>query len=284
MNVLLHSYTFRDYPLEEAFRCGDRFDYDGIELHRAHFDEDHLDEELPRCQELAEKYAVPIACVDFTADLINEDPGIIEKCVGSVERNIGVCARFGVPLMNGYAGVLTQDPDDYGRNGSALATDAHYERATEALRRLARAAEQGHVTLTLEIHMNTLHDTIASTARLLDSVGSRHLLANPDPANMLATSTAETGPNALDPLRDRIGHFHFKNCREHEGGYTYSVGLAEGDVDTWAYLQKLRELRYNGPVCIEYVGKGDPYVRAEQDIAYLREGLEWLSKAEAEGP
>ena len=38
MKTIMHSYTFRAYPLEEAFRNAARFGWEGIELQPCHFD------------------------------------------------------------------------------------------------------------------------------------------------------------------------------------------------------------------------------------------------------
>lgn len=271
----MHSYTFRDYPLEAACENAARFDWDGLELQQAHFDQDALEHDLPRCKEIAGRHGIPIGCVDFSGDFINDDPKIVEHSVERVALNLAICAQHGVLLMNGFTGFLVTDPTDFGKNGSALATGVHYDRAAEALRHLAEVAGRHGVRLALEIHMNTIHDTVASTARLLDLVKSPHIVANPDPGNLFATSTAEKDADALDKLEGRIGYFHFKNCVERDGVYDFSVRLAEGHIDFFKYVQKLVQIGYNGPVCVEYCGAGDPHVAAEQDIQYLRRCLEW---------
>ncbi|MDK1020247.1 MAG: sugar phosphate isomerase/epimerase family protein [Candidatus Hydrogenedentes bacterium] len=273
MEIFLHSYTFRDRPLREAFQAAKDFAYDGLELSRVHFDETRLQEELLRAVELGGTHNIPITCVDFAGDFFSEDEDAVKRSVALIEGNIGICAGHGIGLMNGYAGVLFGDPNDFANNGSALATDAHYEKAAAALRALGAVAGKSGVRLALEIHMNTIHDTVSSTRRLLDLVDSEHVVATPDPGNMYATSMDDRDPEALDPIRDRIGYFHFKSCREAEGAYDFSVGLANGAVDLSRYLHKLKELGYNGPVCIEHVGTGDPRACAREDAAYLRRML-----------
>ncbi len=274
MKIAMHTYTFRDDPLETACEDAARFAWDGLELHHAHFDQTKLERELPRCKKIAARHNIPIACVDFSADFINDDPKIAENSVELLTKNIAICAKHGIPLMNGFTGFLVADPADFGKNGSALATDTHYDKAAEALRHLAQAAARHNVQLALEIHMNTIHDTIAATAKLLDKVASDHIVANPDPGNLFATSTAEKDPAALDQLQGRIGYFHFKNCVERDGLYDYSVPLAQGHIDSFKYIQKLVQMGYNGPLCVEYCGDGDPHVPAQQDIHYLRQCLE----------
>lgn len=280
MRIVMHSYTFRGYPLEYAFRNALRFGWDGVELQPCHFDRERLVEELPKAIGLGKRYGIPVACVDFGGDFINADAAVVEASVAHLERDIRTCADNGVYLMNGAAGFLGGDPEDYGKNGSALATDAQYERAAEAFRAAGTTAAKLGVRLVFEIHMNTIHDTVASTARLLDLIGLDNIMANPDPGNMFSTSTAEHDPDALEQIQGRIGYFHFKNCYCHGGKYNYSVWLSDGDINLFNYVQKLVNLGYDGPVCIEYCGAGDPHVAAERDIAYLRRCLDRAARPE----
>ena len=270
MNIIMHSYTMRDYTREEAFARASDCGYDGIELQRVYFKEDFLEVELPECVKLSKQHNVPIHCVDFTGDLITDDESIREETIKLIEKNIRVCGEHNVPLMNGFTGFLVSDPDNWGANGSAMASDIHYDRATEGLKHLADVAQRSNVTLTLEIHMNTIHDTVATTSRLLDAVASEHLLANPDPGNCFATSTAEKSPGALDSLKDRIGYFHLKNCKGVQGAFSYEGFLNDGEIDFEAFLAKLHQLGYKAPMCIEYVGGGDANASTQNDIEYLR--------------
>lgn len=279
MDIILHSYTFREYPLEEVFRSAKKFGYSGLELHQIHFNPTYMDEELARCLKLAKTYGVPIACVDFKADLIQQDAKSANEAANLLKRGIEACAKRGIKRMNGFTGFLVgPQPADFGLNGSALATPEHYAQCAERLDLVSEVAEELDVLLTLEIHMNTIHDTVSSTLRLLNLVGSEALLANPDPGNMFATYADDRKPGALEPLARRIGYFHLKNCRQRGTAYDYSVPLAEGDIDFCRVLERLPALGYTGPLCIEYVGNGDPHVRAEADIRYLRQTLDWLSE------
>ena len=275
MQIIMHSYTFRTYSLEYAFRNALRFGWDGVELQPCHFDRERIATELPKAIALGKRHGVPIRCVDFGGDFINEDPAVVEESVTRLEREIEVCAKNGIALMNGSVGSLRADDPDYGKSGSALAQATHYERAAEAFRHLGGVAARGGIRLVFEIHMNTVHDTIASTARLLDLIACDNVMANPDPGNMFSTSTAEKDPSSLDMLDGRIGYFHFKNCLKIGGGYDYSVRLADGHIDYHKWVQKLVDLKYDDGVCVEYCGQGDPHVAAEQDIAYLRRCLDW---------
>ena len=275
----MHSYTFRTYPLREAFANAQRFEWDGIELQPCHFNPDAIETELPAAGELGDSFGVPIRCVDFGGDFISDDPSVIEAATAQTEIAIETCACNGIQLMNGGVGGIVIDDADWGKNGSAAATDIHYDRAADAFRHLGALAAKHAITLVFEIHMNFLHDTIASTARLLDKIGLDNVQANPDPGNMFSTSTAERDPEALDLLDGRLGYFHFKNCRNVAGAWDYSVKLADGEIDIHNWVAKLVAIGYDGPVCIEYCGAGDPHAAAQQDIAYLRSSFEWAQRA-----
>ncbi len=267
----MHSYTFRAYSLKRAFGAAQRFGWDAIELQRCHFDEDDLENSLAKAVKLSGRFDVPITCVDFITDFIDKDRGIVNANVRKVEEYVRVCAKHGIKMLNGAVGTLGRHPTDYSKNGSAMARDIQYKRAAEALRCVGKRAAKHGIQIVIEIHMNTLHDTIASTARLLDLVAMDNVLANPDPGNMFSTCTADRDPDALDQLDGRVGYVHLKNCAFHAGEYNYSVRLADGHVDTFKWLKKLRDIGYKGPICVEYCGEGDPHAAAKRDIRYLND-------------
>ena len=279
IQILLHSYTFRDLPLEEAFVAARDFGYDGLELSRVHFDDAAPEADLKRAAELASTYGVPIAVLDFACDFISPDDADRTEAAEKLERNMRAAAKHGVSLMNGYVGVLAEDGQPFSANGSALANDGHYEYAAEALRRAIPLADELGLTLSLEIHMNTIHDTVASMRRLLEDVGVPSLRVTPDPGNMYATSMIDRDPVVLGALSDRLGLFHVKNCRDAAGEIDYSVSLEEGTLDIPAYLHLLADIRYNSPLCIEHVGDGDPRTMAQHDIVYLRQCVEQVPRA-----
>lgn len=276
MQFVMHSYSFRDYAFEYAVRCAERFGYDGIELQPCHFNPADLPNELPNALEISGRYRLPIACVDWSGDFIHDDPKVIEQSVQLLEQYIDLCSGQNIKLLNGCPGWLTDSSPAYGDQGSRLAHDHHYERAADAFRHLGKYAAEGNVTIVFEIHMNALTDTIASTARLLDMIKSDHVLANPDPGNMFATHTAERDPEALDRLEGRIGYLHLKNCLDQGGGrYDFSVKLADGHINTHRWVDKMLRMGYDGPICIEFCGDGDPHPAAMEDNAYLRRVVDW---------
>jgi sugar phosphate isomerase/epimerase len=278
MKTVMHSYTFRGYSLETAIANAQRFGWDALELQPCHFDPDDVGNEVKNAVALGRKYEVPIHCLDFGGDFINADMKVVEGEVRKMEQFIDTCEANGIGVMNGSAGHLTTGSDDYGKNGSTLANDDHYARAAEAFRHLGAYAGERGIRIVFEVHMNTIHDTFVSSVKLLDLIGLDNVMANPDSGNMFSTSTAEKSAEDLEMLRGRIGYMHFKNCVLHAGKYNYSVKLADGNIDTFTWFQKLVDMGYNDAVCVEYCGEGDPRPAAEQDRAYVRRCLDWATR------
>jgi len=274
MRFYLHSFTFRNYSIDHALRKAAELDWDGLELHTKHFDESKFRDELTAIIEKATRFRVDVAVLDFSANFIADDPAVREQSVNKLREMIPIAREFGISVMNGYAGFLTgSDPRDFGSNGSALATDEHYDRATEALRQIAPIAEREGMTLTLEIHMNTIHDTAETALRLIDAVNSPALRVNFDPGNMFATPTAEDPLSAIQKLKGKLGLCHLKNCVMINGKPDFSVPLESGHIDYYKILEALLDTGYDDLVSIEYCGQGDPNVPAARDIAYARRTL-----------
>lgn len=232
---------------------------------------------------LADRRGLDICVVDFKADLIQPDAAAANEAGSLLEQTIHACEKLGIRRLNGFTGFLAgKEPTAFAKNGSALATDGHYNRCAERLRKAATVAEQAGVALSLEVHMNTIHDTVASTLRLLELVGSPNVTATPDPGNLFATRPGERAPEPWAPLRGRIGHVHLKNCVQRGSEFDYSVPLSGGHIDIYRHLRQLLGLGYTGAFCLEYVGSGDPHVPAVADIEYLKRCLSWMLDGQAE--
>lgn len=272
--IWMHSYTYRSYPVERALKKAEAYGYSGLELSTVHVDAKNVEADLARIVGLSKKYGVPIAVLDHGADLATADTAAHAQAVESWKTAIRRAATLGARFVNGSVGSFYgPDPNNFSANGSKLATDEHYYRAAEGLNQISKVAEQEGVTVALEIHMNTIHDSAASTLRLLRDVRSRYVVSNIDPGNMHATGHAESAPQAVQLLGERLQFVHLKNCRIRNGAWDYSWLLDAGDIDMFSVIHAMKNNGYTGPFCIEYCGLGDPDVAAERDIQYLRKIL-----------
>lgn len=269
----MHSYTFRDYPIERALRKAKQYGYDGVELSPCHWGWSHAEMQR-RFDEIfaaAEAAAMPIRVVDFGGDFLNPDQAVRAGAVAGLKALLPRVKALGVTTVNGGAGgVVGPNPNDWNANGSAAATEEHWRWASEAFRQVAEVAEQTGVLVTFEVHMNALHDTGASTVRLLESIGSPMIKAALDAGNMLPLKRAEAAHEAVRVLGRHLGFIHLKNCRMRQGVADYSVALDDGDIDMFQVILALKEIGFKGDYCIEYCGIGDASSKAEGDLRYLR--------------
>ncbi|MDD4693210.1 MAG: sugar phosphate isomerase/epimerase [Firmicutes bacterium] len=268
MNIVLHSYTFRGYSVERAFYKAAEYGYDGIELSTVHF---KTEADIQKAVALSKKFQVPIASIDGGTDLLNE-----ANANASIEKMkwlIDMAAKYDIPIINGgIANKIGTDGSKYGENGSVLLTDADYEYLGQKFQDVAKYAEENKILIVFEIHMNTPHDTGASTLKLLELIDSEWVKANPDPGNIFAITSSEGPYAAVEKVRGRIGYFHAKNCRKTAlgNGWNYSYLLENGSVDYYRIVCQLVEQGFDGSICIEYCGEGDPAFAAAKDIVYLR--------------
>jgi sugar phosphate isomerase/epimerase len=272
--LYMHSYTYRGQSIQRAARKCREYGYDGLELVTSHYDRAQPEESIAAAVETARAAGTRIAVVDFSGNLIAEDAESRNRAATEIAGIIRLAAKHGALGINGGVGSLVgPDPGNYSENGSRIATAAQYDRAAEGLRSLAQLAASEGIWISLEIHMNTPHDTAASTLKLLELVDHPSVVANLDPGNMYAVADAEGMAEAVRVLGDRLGYVHLKNCRQIAGGYDYSWMLENGDIDLYRGLRAVVESGYTGDYCIEYCGKGDPSVAARADARYFRETL-----------
>jgi sugar phosphate isomerase/epimerase len=267
--VYLHSWNYRDDTFATAVARGAAFGYDGIEVYGGHFP-DAADpvgglEELCR---VAGEGGLPVKVAPLIVDVLTVADGEVAARTGAAVDLVTAAGRLGIPTLNAMIGWLRPDAAD--RDGSALATDAHFERAIKLCGELAEAAEAAGVQITLETHMQTIHDVAASTRRIIEAVDSPQLRVNFDAGNMYSVAHAEPADEALDQLREQVTYVHLKNCRDINGQFDYHWSLAGGDLDYRRLVGSLAGGGFAGPYCIEYSGAGDRDQATRADLAYLR--------------
>jgi len=284
MDLLLHSYSLRHYPLGHVFGIAREHGWDGIELVLWHYDAERVEDELTAAVALGGDYGIRIGCVGYAGRFTDSDPQVRAHSVEVTERTIRACARHGITLVNGWAGSLVRDPADWRVNGSAAASPHHYELAAAAYQRLAKVAAAEGVRIAVETHPAAVHDTVAATARLLAMIGDPVVVANPDPGNTYVFGGAERDPAVLDLLAGRIGYFHMKNCLPGEGQANFNVDTAYGCIDNVAWLTKLTALGGIPSLAIEYCGEGDAHPVLAAAPAYARRCLSLAARLLAAAP
>ena len=243
--------------------------------------------EAMSASELAELRAMAAdAGVTLTLKLHHRDlssPEVADVNEASILRAIQVAEIVDAPIVSiglpTPPAVLDAASRRLGRpwNGSgADMPDDAFEGAADALRRLADAAVDVGVDLTIELHQGSIVDTSERLLRLLDLVDYANVGANPDIANNLQTTPppGETWRDAIERLAPRANYWHVKNLRRIEipGRSPYLVrrALHEGEIDyRWA-VSVMQEAGFDGYVVIEGPGSGDHLRACEEGRLYIR--------------
>jgi sugar phosphate isomerase/epimerase len=282
--VILNSFNYRKYSLERAMRRAKSYGYDGVEIWSGHFKLETIEQDLQEAQRLSRQIGIGTPVLNLSGNVIGDDDDERRSRTARIVEVIRRCPEYGVSLINGYAGSIIVDRGNWANNGSAAARAAHYARAAEAYRIFGAEAERAGVTITLEVHMNTIHDTAASAVKLLEMIGSPAVRANLDPGNMWGVRTAEHPVEAVSILGDRIAFVHFKNARRVTYipvGVDYDYTLKDGEIDFYAVVSALVRAGFTGPYGLEWSGSGDPSIPSREDIAYLKGLLEDVAADEA---
>jgi 3-dehydroshikimate dehydratase len=259
--TVLHSYSLRAYPRSHVFAVARAGGWPAVELAAC-----HLHDDLPAALAEARAAGVAVHCVGYWGEFPR-----VPSTVDDVRAVVDACAANGVTRLNGSAGWLVHDPDrwneDWRKNGSALATDDDYTRVADAYRDLADHAAPAGITIGVEVHPNTVHDTVPATARLLGLIDRANVTATLDPANAVALTPDD--PAELSLLGRSATYFHLKNGLVRDGVADFTVDASAGVVDNYRWLAAMRAAGTCEAVAIEYCGDGDPHPRLAAARRYL---------------
>lgn len=257
MDLVMHSYSFRDYPLAHVMRTAAGFGFGHVELSGLHLDDTTVADAVA----LGRRHGVEVYCAGYLADLSTGDATARRASIAAMTKLVDESAGAGVALVNGFAGWVSAsgDLDDWISNGTAIATEDHYRWTADAYRELVEYATPRGVTIAVEVHPNTVHDTIAGTVRLLDEVPG--LVATADPANAYVISEADRNPRQLPLLGTRLRYFHVKNCLPGGRRADFTVDADAGVVDNAAWFAAIAAQGGVPAIALEYCGAGDPHPR-----------------------
>lgn len=181
-------------------------------------------------------------------------PGLRDHRTEVARRYSDLAAELGAPSLSAHVGFL---PDRDGPDHSLL---------VQVLRTILDHCAANGQTL----HLETGQESAAELLRLIRDVGWPNLGVNFDPGNFLLYGTDDPLP-ALEVLAGYVKGVHCKDGLrpDRPGALGTEVPLGRGGVDFPAFLRRLRELGYAGPLVIEREGGPDPVADVVAARAYL---------------
>ena len=178
-----------------------------------------------------------------TTDRVEETVGLVpaELRAARLETTLEVvdfAHRLGVEAVGMHLGCV---PGDTG--------SAEYAGIVDATRRVCdRCLQNGQ-----RFHLETGQETADELLTFIQAVQRENLAVNFDPANMILYGAGEP-LDALDKVGTHVRSVHCKDaCWKRAPGQPWyeDAPLGSGDVDVEAFLRKLRDLGYEGPLTIE---------------------------------
>jgi sugar phosphate isomerase/epimerase len=262
-------------------RWARRVGFEAVEMEDKWANHERLsDRELRELRAAAAEAAVTLTLKLHYRDL--HTPEVAAANEASVLRSIQVAELLGAPLVS--IGLPTPPATceavarRIGRpwNGTgADVPDEAFERTAAAMRRLADAAADAGVELSIELHQGSIVDNSQRLIRLLDLIDYANVGANPDLANNFQTTPppGESWQQALDRLAPRTNYWHVKNLRRIQlPGQPVVLlrrALHEGEIDyRWA-ISQLKSVGFGGYVVVEGPGSGDHLRVVEEGRHYL---------------
>jgi alkylhydroperoxidase/carboxymuconolactone decarboxylase family protein YurZ len=133
-----------------------------------------------------------------------------------------------------------------------------WERIVEIYRTLAEHAQNYGVTVGIEPHFASGVRDAKELRKLLDDVGEPNFKAVLDPANSVTANNADKQEEALTELFALLGRdfvlAHAKDAHIENGASIFGPA-GSGVLPYGRYLALLKDVGYDGPLLLEYVGE-----------------------------
>ncbi len=259
----LCSIAWKESPIQAVIPIAAEAGYEGLEIWGPHI-ERYLQEggRLSDLKKMLKDAGLAVPMISPYFDFVKDMEGSL--VVGA--RFVEYASALGSPLIRVFTG------------GGASANVDHqtWETVVRGLKALCQTAKEKHIDLAIETHQGHLHDTSASTLRLIRKVGTDNLGINLDIHNLF--DMGEDPILALRLLMPWVRIIHLKNGRYVNGKLVHGVPLAEGDMEYSSFLLEVLRQNYGGFASIEWFG-ADPAQAVRSELAYLKR--QW-SKAGAD--
>ncbi|WP_029192639.1 sugar phosphate isomerase/epimerase family protein [Paenibacillus harenae] len=263
----INIWSFREgTPIADCIKLAKKAGFDGIELglnEEGELGIGSTERELRGIAARLEEAELGIAGLAtglyWSYPMTSDNASTREKAIDICKKQLEFASILGVDtilVIPGAVGV------DFIPGSEAVDYERAYERALEAVSKLAPFAQQAGVSIGIENVWNKFLLSPLEMRSFIDAIGSDYVGSYFDVGNTVANGYPE---HWIRILGRRIKKVHFKDYRRQAGGLHGFVDLLAGDVDYPAVMEALATVGYDNYVTAEMI---PPYVHYSEQIIF----------------
>lgn len=244
-------------PLEEALDTACEIGVDGIQLWNVggELDPDNMTPEFRHSfVKKLESRKLTISALCGHQDFVDFN-GSAER-IAKFNKILDLSVEWGAPIVTTESGRLT----------SGMSGEEGWRNIVHAFTMMAHYGEKCGAYVAVEPSGACLVANETDALRLIEDVGSPNLKINLDPANLVMFG--KNPINGVKKLGTHIVHTHAKDGWR-RNGINEETPVGKGDVDWLAYLKALKEVNYQGFLCLEREKGPSPINDMKQGKEYL---------------
>ncbi|MCG9127015.1 sugar phosphate isomerase/epimerase [Candidatus Poribacteria bacterium] len=203
----------------------------------------------------------------------------------NMKNAVDFASKIGAKIVNSTVTTPPKDPNGKGtyrgepvsQGSSRHAGTLDYERTADAISEVAIIAADKDVSISIEIHQNSIVDNSWSALHLLELIDASNVGINPDLGNIYWTYDIpeETCEDAIVALAQHVNYWHCKSLyRVHipdlEKAIYVQVPLPDGEIDYRFAISALYNVDFDGYLAIEGVRDGDQFHQDGRSVAYVK--------------
>ncbi|KRE89810.1 xylose isomerase [Paenibacillus sp. Soil766] len=277
MKFAAFSGVLMDHSMQEAMRLTKQLGLDGIEIaaREHHLSPTTSRSRLKELRALSEELQLAIpAIATYTGRFSTASDQEASATFDDFRRLLEAAEHLGASMMR----VLTGGPNAF------LAHEYHYAKAAYWLERCAEEAKAHNMDVLVELHNESLVETVDDALKLLQLVKNESIGFIHDAGNMYITDT-DYGYESVKKLGKHLKHVHVKDERRtsdgsEPGAFTNRTRrgvenfvpclLGEGEADHGALFEALREIGYKNWVTLECHTLESGFERLQHDYQFVR--------------
>lgn len=258
--------------------------FDGIEIGLDLLDDAGSDRRgITAFTKRLERAGVPAVALRSGGSLTDGQHGLTNQA--RLAKAIKYAGWTGIGIVNGALSAPNRFPGKpwfspgffRSQDASREASLADYRELAAALRKACDQGAGDGLTISVEVHQNSLVDNSWSALRTVEMVDRKNFGINPDLGNILWTYDVpeETCEAAIKALAPHSVYWHCKNLirvnhPENERTVFLRVPIPDGEIDYRFGISAMIAAKYPGYMAIEGVNSGDQFYGDGKSIAYAK--------------